>query len=380
MNRTVLFLGIIISLLPAVSSCEAMATPTKKTMPQGKSEPNQVSITSKSKTGESQIQQVTRVQQAQPEPNVTQSATAEPNLPALKMAEPNIATGSKIEPPAQKAAQVAATEPNKPPESKTADELCEKCTTLLGKYVDKDGFVNYRMLLRKKLELLNVLDSFKTLARSDYNAWSRNDKIAFWINAYNLELIKIILDNYPIESNRFLRLLWPPNSIRHIKGIWDEHKFIIMDEEFNLKSIEDRYFRDEFDEPRAFLAISYASVSGPPLRNEAYCGKDLDVRLDEQVKKFLAKPQAFGINRENARVSISSILSPSWQSSKFITKYGTDLKFKNQEPAVRAVLNFLTRYIPQPDVDYLETANYTIDYMNYDWSLNDRPGQQVGKI
>ena len=373
--------------------CEPTSPMPQKTMAQNKPEPIEVNIILEPKPAEAQPQQAAPVQQTKTEPNIApakgrgladeiggQAAPVEPNLPAVKLSEPNTQTPAITEQPAQKPAQSNAAEPNSQTESKTANELCNKCTALLSKYVDNDGFINYRLLLRKKLELLDILDSFKTLNRKDYDSWSRNDKIALWINAYNLELTKIILDNYPIESTRILRLFWPPNSIRHIRGIWDEHKFIIMDEEFTLQTIENRYFRDEFDEPRAFLAIFYASVSGPPLRNEAYCGKDLSGQLDEQVKKFLSKSQEFRINRDSGVVSISSILIPSWQGAKFISKYGTDLKFKSQEPAVRAVLNLMIKYIPQPDVDYLETGNYTIEYINYDWTLNDRSGSQGGKV
>ena len=172
-----------------------------------------------------------------------------------------------------------------------------------------------------------------------------------------------------------LRLFWPPNSIRHIKGIWDEHKFIIMDEEFTLQEIDQRFLQKEFGEPLAFFAISYASVSGTPLRNEAYCGRNLSAQFDDQVKKFLAGQHGFKIDRENQKVYLSSILNSTWYGSQFIAKYGTDLKFKQQEPAVRAVLNFLTKYISPQDVDYLETGNYTVEFLRYDWTLNERAGQ-----
>jgi hypothetical protein len=387
MNRAILFLTIIAALLLTAWVCEtvvfAMSPPKQKTVTQNKPEPNQA------KAAE------VKPQQPIMEANIPSAKPAEPNMPVVskvegpalskvegpeaKLVEPDTKTPVITE-PAQKSAESKIVEPNKQTESKTAQELCNKCTDLLSRYVDKDGFINYRMLLRKKIELLDILDSFKNLKRSDYQSWSGDEKIAFWINAYNLELIKIILDNYPIESNRFLRLFWPPNSIRHINGIWDAHKFIIMDEEFTLQTIESRYFAGEFDEPRVFLAIFSASVSGPSLKNHAYTGKDLSAQLDEQVKKFLARPHAFKVNRDASVVSISSILSPSWQGSKFIGKYGTDLKFKSQEPAVRAILNFLTKYISQSEIDYLETGNYSIEYINYDWSLNDHSGPPVSKI
>ena len=88
------------------------------------------------------------------------------------------------------------------------------------------------------------------------------------------------------------------------------------------------------------------------MRNEAYCGEKLSAQLDDQVKKFLAGAHAFKIDRENKVVSLSSILQPTWYGQQFIANYGTDRKFKQQDPAVRAVLNFLTKYISPQDVEF----------------------------
>ena len=314
-------------------------------------QPAETKTAVKPKPVEAEQKPVETKQAAQPEPNVQQTvatkpAPAESNTVELRPA---------------------------PPVQASAARLCGKCTEFLSKYVDKEGMVDYKTLLRRKLELVEVLDKFKTLDPNEYKLWSKEDQLAFWINAYNLEFIKIISDNYPIESTRVLRLFWPPNSIRHIKGIWDQHKFIIMGEEFTLQDIDKRSFRNGFDEPRVIFAIYYGSLSGPPLRNEAYCGENLSAQLDEQVKRFIG--EALKIERENQKVYLSSILKPTWNGQQFVAKYGTDLKFKEQEAGVRAVLNFLTKYISQSHVDYLETGNYTVEYMLYDWTLNERGGQ-----
>ncbi|MFH1370821.1 MAG: DUF547 domain-containing protein [Planctomycetota bacterium] len=299
-------------------------------------------------------------QQVKPEQAVEQP---EPNLPQTPPVEPSPEQPTEVNEPQ---IQAAPTEPS------PVAQLCDKCTQILSTYVDRQGMVDYRSLSRKKLELLDVLDIFRDFDRDRYKSLSKEDKLAFWINAYNLEFIKIILDNYPIESSRVLRLFWPPNSIQHIKGLWDQHKFIIMDEEFTLQEIDDRFFRKEFVDPRVFFAICYGSVSGPTLRNGAYCGQDLSNQLDEQVMSNLASGKVFRIERENQTVLLSAIFKDTWYGRQFVSKYGTDLKFKQQTPEIRAVLNFLTFYLPPQDVDFLETGNYTVKFMGYDWTLNDR--------
>jgi hypothetical protein len=231
--------------------------------------------------------------------------------------------------------------------------------------------VDYKLLKRKKQELNCLLDEFANLDPNVYNSWLKEDKIAFWLNAYNIELLKIIVDNYPIQSQRILRVIWGPYSIRHIDGIWDKYKFIVMEEEFTLKEVEQRFFRKEFDEPRALLALSCASLSGPPLRNEPYYGSRLNEQLDDQAKKFLANPLAFRIDRDRQIVYLSTLFHPSRYGHDFTSKYGTDKKFKDQPPFLRAVLNFATNYISRQDLFFLERKNYSIKYITYNWTLND---------
>jgi hypothetical protein len=247
----------------------------------------------------------------------------------------------------------------------------DNCADILASCVNSEGMVNYKELKRRKFELKRLLDKFDDLDRKEYNAWPQEDKIAFWINAYNLQMLKIIVDNYPIESSRFYRLFWPPNSIRHIRGIWTDHKFMVMDEEFTLSEIEKRFFRQQFDEPRIFFALSQASISSPPLRNEPYCGDMLDQQLDDQTRKFLTCPHGFRIDRDTKTVYLSAMLQSTWFGDRFLPKYDTDKKFKDQQPPVRAVLNFITNYVPDSNVSFLEVENYTVAYLKYDWTLNE---------
>jgi len=319
-----------------------------------------------------------QVQSAEPEVNKIEPAHTEVNEPAPILAvsveeekpvavEPNDINQTQMQPAEQ---QPAPQEPIKP-EYEPAADFHDKCASILKTYVNENGLVDYKTLSRKRIELLSVLDEFKKLDRARYERWSPQDKTAFWINAYNLHLMRIILENYPIQSPRVLRLIWPPNSIRHIKGIWDEYKLIIMDEEFTLKEIDTKFLREQAGDPHVFFAVSYACMSSAPLRNEPYRGEKLPEQLDNQMRRFLAAGQCLKIDRDARKVYMSAMLKSSWYGDEFVKKFGTDKKFKEQEPAVRAVLNFLLNYIPAPDATYLETGNYTVDYLSFDWTLNE---------
>lgn len=256
-------------------------------------------------------------------------------------------------------------------ETKPAISLYDTYAKFLSEYVDKDGMVNYGKLKHNRSDLNTLITQLADFDPNTYKSFSKEDKIAFWINAYNIEMLNIIIKNYPIESDRVHRVFWPPTSIRYINGIWDQNKFIVMDEEFTLNEIDQRFFRTEPDEPRVFLAITHASLSSPPLRNKPYEGAKVYQQLDDQAKKFLSSPDAFRIDRENKLVAFSAIFQGSWHGTLFEKKYITDKKFKSYEPIERALLNFVSNYIPKNDVPYLELENYNIGYIKYDWRLND---------
>jgi hypothetical protein len=297
------------------------------------------------------------VQPAESRPDIVPSET-EPNEVA-PVVEPNEVESVKTEPVDKK--PVSAT------------YFHDKCAGIFKEFVSYTGMVDYKELRRKRLELRALLRQFDKLDSNEYESWSREDKIAFWINVYNLQKLSVVTDNYPIQpSSRILTIFYRgADNIRHIEGKIASHKFLVMDEEFTFAAIEKRFFRGEFDNPRIFFALSYACLSSPPLRNEPYYGDSLDEQLDEQAKRFLSSPLAFSIDREGQKVYLSALFQPSWYGKEFLGKFAIDRKFKDQPAETRAVLNFITRYISKEDVNFLETGNYTIKYMTFDWTIND---------
>ncbi len=343
-----------------------------------------------------------KLEPAKPEPNETEPVGIEPDEVTPAPSEPNHAEPDKVEPvyvepeeitpekscpersrrvesvePEPSDVELVGVEPNdvEPNEPKLRPTVSfhDKCAEILKNFVDDEGMVDYKTLRRKRLELKALLQEFDNLDPNEYESWSKEDKIAFWLNAYNIQMLKIITENYPIESSRILRLYpgWGPNSILHIKGIWKNYKFLVMDEEFTLAEIDRRFFRKEFDDPRIFFAISRASLSSPPLRNEPYYGHKLNEQLDDQTKRFLSSPLAFGTDKEKGRVYLSSLFQSSSYGREFMSRFAIDKKFKDHEPTTRAVLNFITNYVPGDKVSFLEVGNYSVKFMKYDWTIND---------
>lgn len=303
-----------------------------------------------------------KIEPKEEKPPTFQPDEIEPNEAVFSVTEPNKAEVTTI--------KLINAEPNAV-EFVGRVTFHDKCASILSSFVDEDGLVDYSTLRRKRLELKKLLNEFDELNPNEYNAWTKEDKIAFWINTYNIQMLNIIVDNYPIESSRILSLFWGPYSIRHIKGIWTDYKFMVMDEEFTLREIQQRFFRQEFDELRVYFALSYASLSSPSLRNEPYYGYKLHEQLESQTERFLSSPSTFKIDREKKIAYLSAIFQSTWYGKDFINKYDTDKKFKDQQPVTRAVLNFITNYIRKQDIDFLEVENYSVEYIKYDWTLND---------
>src|SRR5262245_26551743 len=105
---------------------------------------------------------------------------------------------------------------------------------LMKKYVSADGKVNYKGMTSEKDQLKKYLNLL--IANPPKEDWSRNEQMAFWINAYNAFTVKTILDHYPVKS------------IRDIDNgkVWDEPFIPIGIGKYSLNNIEHDILRKNF--------------------------------------------------------------------------------------------------------------------------------------
>jgi len=296
-------------------------------------------------------------------PKPSESPTVEVFAPEPAVTEPNKVISAEI--------KQDETEPNDL-KSESATSFHDKCAGILNDFVNDKGMVDYKGLKREGAKLRALLEEFDNLDPNEYRSWPKEERIAFWINAYNLHKLNVVSVNYPIQSSsRFLRVLWGPTDLRHIESKISMYKFLMMDEEFTFKKVENRFFRGEFDDPRILLAISDACLSSPPLRNEPYYGHKLDEQLDSQAKRFLSEQLAFRIDVQKQRVYLSAVFETGRYGRQFLKKFAIDRKFKDHPPVTRAVLNFITNHVSERDASFLEVGNYSVKYMSYDWTIND---------
>jgi hypothetical protein len=228
--------------------------------------------------------------------------------------------------------------------------------SVLKTYVNEAGLVDYKGLQANRGQLDKFIAAIGAVAPVVYQSWGEKEKLAFLINAYNAFTLQSIIDQNPLK-----------NSIRDIPGVWRWRKFPIAGEFKTLDNIEHDTIRANFNEPRIHLALVCAAISCPPLRNAPYTPEKLDEQLSAQVRRFLASPQGFRLELREARVYLSSIYK--WYGSDWEKSYAAPDKFTGNN-SERAVLSFLSRYLSPTERNYLETGNYQINYLNYDWSLN----------
>lgn len=270
-----------------------------------------------------------------------------------------------------KSKPIATTVASKPSQQ---DFSYETYAALLARYVDDKGMVNYKALKASRKQLDDSIAELNTIEPDKYHKWPDENKIAFWINAYNVLTLKAIIDNYPIKSSSLKSLLYPKNSIRQIPGVWDKLAFPVLGKQITLSQIEHNMLRKQLNEPRIHMALVCAAKGCPQLRNEPYVGGKLNSQLDDQIAKFLKNTDKFRIDRNKGRVYLSSIVK--WFGEDFVKKYGTDRQFKGHSKAQRAVLNLIIKYIGKNDSQYLLSNNYKIKYINYDWSLNENTSRK----
>ncbi len=239
--------------------------------------------------------------------------------------------------------------------------------SIFSEYVDPAGQVDYPRLRRQRLELYHAIQKIADVSQEIYDKCDKNEKLAFWINTYNLCTLKAVIDNYPIKRNRWISVFYPL-GVKHIPNLWTQHYFWVLGRQYNLREIEQEIIINEFNDVRACFAITYCTKSSPPLRNEPYVGRVLENQLNDQVVRFIRNGQAININQSSKVIAFSPVFK--LYSSFFVRKFSGIRMYRTLSDEERCFLIFLKDYLGEEDVRFLKTQKVTVSYPAYDWSLN----------
>jgi len=197
------------------------------------------------------------------------------------------------------------------------------------------GLVNYPRIRADKTELNALV--FK-IASANLNQTTDAEKQAFYINAYNILVIKQIADNNL------------PASPLDVPGFFNQTKFQVAQKTLTLDQLEKNTLFGLKNDPRLHFVLVCAAKGCPPLLNAAYLPKTLNGQLTQQTKAALNSSNFVKINTAAKKASVSKIFE--WYNAHFTTGGQTVIQFINQY-----------RNTPIPE-------NYTVDFYEYDWSLN----------
>lgn len=205
---------------------------------------------------------------------------------------------------------------------------------LLQKHVATNGIVNYTGFSKDKNKLRNYITILsKNVPKEN---WNKEEKLAYWMNAYNAMTVDLILRNLPLES------------IKDIKDPWEQRLWKLGDAWYNLEEIEHQILR-KMGDARIHFGINCASFSCPPLSNKAFTALTVADQLEALAIQFINDSKRNSISKD--RVEISKIFT--WFSKDFKTN--------------GSIIDYLNKFSEVPIND-----NARIGFMDYNWELNNK--------
>lgn len=242
---------------------------------------------------------------------------------------------------------------------------------LLDLYV-RDGYVYYRALKSDRRRLDRYVAALDVPGER-YARWSRDEQLAYWINAYNAFVLRTVIDAYPIRGRS---AQYPPVSIRQIPGAFERMPHRAAGRTVTLDDIE-KTVLSEFKEPRAYLALGRGAVGSGRLRSEAYAAGRLAAQLDSVRREFVAEGPMLKIDRDAGQISVTAIVS--WHEAEFTAAYdpGAEGPFAQRSPVERALVAFIAPNLLPLEKAFVQKNEFRVTYHPFDWRLNDLTGGRI---
>jgi hypothetical protein len=175
---------------------------------------------------------------------------------------------------------------------------------------------------------------------------TREEKLVFWINTYNILSVKMVVDRFPIKSIKDVGSFFSP--------VWKKPAGRVAGKERTLNEIEHEILR-KMNEPRIHVAIVCASVSCPDLRLEAFTAGKLNEQLSDQMKRFLqSSEKGMRMDKKKNRVYLSPIFK--W--------------FKDDFESTGGVLKVISNYVSPETAKELKNPSIDVSYLDYNWGIN----------
>ncbi len=219
---------------------------------------------------------------------------------------------------------------------------------------NKQSRVDYAAFQRDRPALKQVLDSYSAVSRKEFDGWTKPQRMAFLINAYNAFTVELILTKFPdLKSIKDLGSVF--------QSPWKKDFFTLLGAKHTLDWIEHEQLRPNYAEPRIHAAVNCASIGCPALRDEAFVAPRIETQLEDGMLRFVGDPTRNRVR--DGKLEVSMIFK--WFPEDFeqghlgLRKvgdvFGRYAKVLSDDPAVQAKLR---------------AGSLPIEYLEYDWSLN----------
>lgn len=214
----------------------------------------------------------------------------------------------------------------------------------------KQSLIDYKAVKKDISDFNSYLKLLSSVEKKEYAAFSKDQQLAFLINAYNAFTIKLIIDNYPLKSIKDIGSFF--------KSTWKIKFFTLLEKKTNLDHVEHGIIGKKFNEPRIHFAVNCASIGCPSLYNQAFRATKLDAQLEQVTIHFLSNQDKNSLNKKKNKVTLSKIFK--WYGEDFEKKFGS-------------VEKFVSKYLTSNKKIQAEIADkkYPISWSDYDWKLND---------
>lgn len=218
--------------------------------------------------------------------------------------------------------------------SNALSSFVETSHSFLSEYVS-GGLVAYSNIGKSDINKL-----VEQIATANLSEAKNIDKQVFYINAYNVLVIKSILENNI------------PASPLDVSGFFDAKKHKVAGESLTLDQVEKGKLFGLKKDARFHFAVVCGAIGCPQIEPFAYTPSKLNTQLDRQTQKALNDPNFTKVNDAAKKVELSEIFK--WYESDF-TQGG------------KSLIDYINQYRNEPI-----PSDYTVDYYPYNWKVNKR--------
>lgn len=228
---------------------------------------------------------------------------------------------------------------------------------LLHRFRNDDGNLDYDAWSQSQPDLLALEQQVRLLAKISPDSHpeqfaDRSAVRSYWVNTYNTLVIHAVLEYWPLDSVRDVRVSFSSHIIPG-KGFFYDRPVVVGGEKTNLYDLEKQILRSQKD-PRLHFALNCASSSCPVLQPWEWTDEQLEVAAADFINN-------------SANVAVSEMALYLSKIFKWYKKdFGDDIH------------SYLLQYAQSPLKNALQeaqAASYPIKYLDYDWDLNAQERQ-----